>query len=125
VNADGSGTLTLDTDTLDSVLNSNFSDVTGFLQNAGSFGQTMSSALNSLGTAAPNGAIYLAQQQNSAQESALNTDVTNENTLLATQKTTLTNELNSANQILQSIPSQLNEVNEIYSATTGYNESTE
>jgi flagellar hook-associated protein 2 len=119
------GTLTLDTDTLDSVLNSNFSDVTGFLQNANSFGQTISSALNTLGTEAPNGAIYLAQQQNSAQESALNTDITNENTLLATQKTTLTNELNTANQILQSIPSQLNEVNEIYSATTGFNESTE
>jgi flagellar hook-associated protein 2 len=125
VSDDGTGKLTLDTDTLDSVLNSNFSDVTGFLQNVGSFGQTMTSALNSLGTEAPNGAIYLAQQQNTAQESALNTDISNENTLLATQKTTLTNELNTANQILQSIPSQLAEVNEIYSATTGYNESTQ
>jgi flagellar hook-associated protein 2 len=116
------GTLTLDPDTLDSALNSNFSDVTGFLQNAGSFGQTMATTLNNLGTQAPDGAIYLAQQQNSAQEAALNTDITNENTLLAAQKTTLTNELNTANQILQSIPSQLDEVNEIYSATTGYNE---
>ena len=31
------GTLTLNTDTLDSALNSNFSDVTGFLQNSGGF----------------------------------------------------------------------------------------
>ena len=34
------GTLSLNTDTLDSLLNSNFSDVTGFLQNTGSFGQS-------------------------------------------------------------------------------------
>ena len=115
------GTLTLDADTLDSALNSNFSDVTGFLQNTGSFGQTMATTLNDLGTQAPNGSIYLAQQQNTAQEAALKTDITNENALLATQKTTLTTELNTANEILQSIPSQLDEVNEIYSATTGYN----
>lgn len=120
VNSDG--TLSLDTDTLDSALNSDFSDVTGFFQNTGSFGQTMTTALNNVGTSAPDGAIYLAQQQNSTEESALNTNITNENTLLATQKTTLTNELNQANEVLQSIPEQLDEVNEIYSATTGYNE---
>jgi flagellar hook-associated protein 2 len=116
------GTLTLDGNTFNSVLNSNFSDVTGFLQNTGSFGQSMASTLNDLGTQAPNGAIYLAQQQNSTQEAALNLDITNENATLATQKATLTTELNTANEILQSIPSQLNEVNEIYSATTGYNQ---
>ena len=116
------GTLTLDGNTFNSVLNSNFSDVTGFLQNTGSFGQSMASTLNDLGTQAPNGAIYLAQQQNSTQEAALNLDITNENATLATQKATLTTELNTANEILQSIPSQLNEINEIYSATTGFNE---
>ena len=116
------GTLTLNADTLDSALNSNFSDVTGFLQNSGSFGQTLASSLNHLGTQAPNGAVYLAQQQNSAQEKALSTSISNEDTLLAAQKVQLTNELNTANQILQSIPSQLNQVNEIYSAITGYNQ---
>jgi flagellar hook-associated protein 2 len=116
------GTLTLNADTLDSALNSNFSDVSGFLQNSGSFGQKMASSLNNLGTQAPNGAIYLAQQQNSAQEKALNTSISNEDTLLAAQKVQLTNELNTANQILQSIPSQLNQINEIYSAITGYNQ---
>ena len=115
------GTLTLNADTLNSVLNSNFSDVTGFLQNSGSFGQTMAATLNNLGTQAPNGAVYLAQQQNSAQEAALNTDISNEDAVLAAQKTQLTDELNTANEILQSIPSQLNEVNEMYSAITGYN----
>jgi flagellar hook-associated protein 2 len=115
------GTLTLDADTLSSALNSNLSDVAGFFQNTGSFGQTMATTLNNLGTQAPNGAIFLAQQQNAAQESSLNTDITNEDAILSAQKTQLTNELNTANQILQSIPSQLNEINEIYSAVTGFN----
>ncbi|HEY6412899.1 MAG TPA: flagellar filament capping protein FliD [Edaphobacter sp.] len=118
------GTLTLNVDTLNSALNSNFSDVTGFFQNSGSFGQTMATTLNNLGTQAPNGAVYLAQQQNSAQEAALNADISNEDALLAAQKTQLTTELNAANQILQSIPSQLNQVNEMYSAITGYNTGT-
>jgi len=116
------GTLTLNADTLNSALNSNFSDLTGFLQNSDSFGQTLALSLNSLGIQAPNGAVYLAQQQNGAQEKALNTSISNEDTLLAAQKVQLTNELNMANQILQSIPSQLNQVNEIYSAITGYNQ---
>jgi flagellar hook-associated protein 2 len=116
------GTLTLNGDTLDSALNSNFSDVTGFLQNSGSFGQMFASSLNNLGTQAPFGAVYLAQQQNTAQEAALNTSISNEDALLAAQKIQLTDELNTANQILQSIPSQLNQINEIYSAITGYNQ---
>jgi flagellar hook-associated protein 2 len=120
VNQDGS--LTFDSSSLDATLNSNFSDVLGYLQNPGSFGQNLSTTLNNLGTQAPNGAIYLAEQQNSNQESALNTDISNEEALLATEKTNLTTELNTANQILQSIPEQLNEVNEMYSAVTGYNE---
>jgi flagellar hook-associated protein 2 len=115
------GTLSLDTDTLDTALNNNFSDVTGFLQNSGSFGQGLVTTLNNLGTQAPNGAVYLAQQQNSTEEASLNQSITNENAVLAAQKTTLTDELNTANQILQSIPSQLSEVNEMYSAITGYN----
>jgi flagellar hook-associated protein 2 len=115
------GTLTLDGDTLNNALNNNFSDVTGFFQNSNSFGQGFISTLNNLGTQAPNGAIYLAQQQNSAQETALNLSISNENALLATEQTNLTTELNTANQVLQSIPSQLSEINEMYSAVTGYN----
>jgi flagellar hook-associated protein 2 len=116
-----SGTLTFNSDTLDSALNSNFADVTGFFQNAGSFGQNFASTLNNLGTQAPDGAIFLAQQENSSEESALKSDITNENALLATQKTQLTTELNQANQILQSIPSQLDEVNSIFDSITGFN----
>jgi flagellar hook-associated protein 2 len=122
ISMNNDGTLTLNADTLNSVLNSNLSDVTGFLQNSGSFGLSMSSTLNDMGTQAPNGEIYLAQQQNASQEKALNSDITNEDALLAAQKVQLTDELNTANQILQSIPSQLNQVNEMYSAITGYNQ---
>jgi flagellar hook-associated protein 2 len=115
------GTLVLNADTLNSILSSKFSDVAGFFQNVGSFGQNLASSLNNLGTQAPNGAIYLAQQQNTAQEASLTTDISREDTLLAQQKTQLTSELNTANEILQSIPSQLKEVDEMYSALTGYN----
>src|SRR5215469_993341 len=116
------GTLSLNQDQLNSVLNSDYSDVVGYLQNSGSFGQTLATALNNLGAQAPNGAIYLAQQQNSAQEAALSKSISDEDARIATDKTNLTTQLNEANQILQSIPSQLNEVNEIYSAVTGYNQ---
>ncbi|NYF81055.1 flagellar filament capping protein FliD [Granulicella arctica] len=115
------GTLSLNTDTLQSTLDSDYSDVVGYLQNTGSFGQSLATTLNSLGSQAPDGVVYLAQQQNSTEETALNLNITNENALLATQKTALTTELNTANEILQAIPSQLNEVNELYSALTGYN----
>jgi len=124
ISANTDGTLTLDTSTLDTALNSSFSDIEGFLQTTGSFGQNFSTILNNLGTQAPYGAVYLAQQQNSSEESALNTDITNENAAIAAEQTSLTTELNTANQELQAIPEQLNEVNEIYSAVSGYNQNT-
>ena len=39
-----------------------------------------------------------------------------------TEKPNLTTELNDANQELEAIPAQLDEINEIYSSITGYNE---
>ena len=116
------GQLTLDTSTLDSALNANYADVTGYLQNSGSFGQNFSSILNGLSSTGTTGAVYLALQQDSTEETGLNANVTAEDARIATDKTTLTTELNAANQILQSIPSQLTEVNELYSSLTGYNE---
>jgi flagellar hook-associated protein 2 len=115
------GKLTLDNSTLDAALNSNFADITGFLQNSGSFGQSLTTTLNSLGSVSTTGAIYLAKQENTAKETALNQSIADEDARLATQKTNLTNELNAANQILQSIPDQLSEIDQIYSAVTGYN----
>jgi flagellar hook-associated protein 2 len=122
VNSDG--TLTLDNSSLDAELNSNYSDVVGFLQNAGSFGQNLSTTLNGLGNSTPTGVIALALSANSSQETTLNDDVTAQNTLITTQQANLTTELNTANEVLQDIPQQLNEMNELYSAMTGYNSNT-
>lgn len=124
ISANPDGTLTLDDSTLNSILNSNYADVTGFFQNTGSWGLGLSTTLDTLGSSETTGAISLELSQNSNVESSLNTDITNEKALIATQTTNLTTELNTANQELQAIPEQLSEVNEIYSAVTGYNEST-
>lgn len=90
--------------------------------NSASFGGNLSGVLSSLGNSGPDGAICLALQQDSAQESQLNSDVTNENKTISTDQTQLTTELNEANYTLQEIPDQIDEVNELYSAITGYNE---
>jgi flagellar hook-associated protein 2 len=115
------GTLTLNVSELDSALNTNFSDVEGFFENAGSFGQNLSSALNSAGSGSTGGSIYLALQENTAKETDINKNIATVETRMAGERIRLTAELNLANQILQSIPSQLDEINQIYSAVTGYN----
>ncbi|QHN04052.1 flagellar hook protein [Granulicella sp. WH15] len=119
-----SGQLTFTPSTMDAALNANFNDVAGFLQTAGSFGQSFTTTLNQMGNSSTTGAVSLALQQNSTEEAALNTNISNEETLIATQKTALTTELNKANETLQSIPSQLDEVNELYASFTGYNTNT-
>ncbi len=116
------GTLTLDSDTLTATLNSSYSDVAGFFQNAGTFGSTLSTLLNNLSSTNPSGTLDLALAQDKSEETTLNTDVSNEDASIATQKQNLTTELNTANQELEAIPEQLQEVNELYSAITGYNE---
>ncbi len=120
ITANQDGTIALNTDTLTSILNTNFSDVSAFFQNDGTFGATFANTLNNLGSLSPNGAIALALSENKSQEATLNTDVSNQEDLIANQKASLTTELNLANQILQSIPSLVNEINEMYSAVTGY-----
>ena len=65
--------------------------------------------------------MYLALQSNQSTESTLNTDITNEDALIAQQTQTLTAELNQANYTLTEIPQQLQYVNELYSAISGYN----
>ena len=124
VTVNDDGTLTYSDSGMQSMLDSNFNDVVGFLQNTGSFGMNLTSVLNGLSSTDTTGALYLAEQQNTNEEATLNTDVSNEEALLATDKTSLTTELNTANEVLQSIPSQLSEVNEMYSAVTGYNTNT-
>lgn len=119
------GTLTLDASTLDAALNSNYQDAMNFFQPSGSFttfGKNLTTTLNNLGSGGPGGAIYLALQQNSAQETSLGDNVTKQEALIAAQKQQLTTELNAANYTLQQIPQQIQYVNEIYSAISGYNQ---
>ncbi|HEX3469576.1 MAG TPA: flagellar filament capping protein FliD [Silvibacterium sp.] len=119
------GTLSLDTDTLENALNSNYQDVVNFFQPSASFtsfGGNLSTAIDNLGNSAPNGAVYLTLQQDSAEESSLNTSITNEDTQISAEQAKLTTELNAANYTLEQIPSEIDQINEIYSAITGYNE---
>jgi flagellar hook-associated protein 2 len=120
VNNDGS--LTFDASSLDSVLNSDYSSVVGFFQNANSWGQTFSNMLDNAGTGSSTGVLALAASANSSTESTLNAEISKENSYISVQQSSLTAELNQANQILQELPNQLDGVNELYSAITGYNE---
>jgi flagellar hook-associated protein 2 len=122
VNNDGS--LTFDATSLDSVLNSDYSGVVGFFQNANSWGMSFSTMLTNAGSSSPTGVLALAGKSDSNIESTLNADISKENSLISAQQISLTAELNSANQIMQELPSQLEGVNELYSAITGYNQNT-
>ena len=120
VNNDGS--LTFDANTLDSLLNTDYSGVVSFFQDANSWGAAFSNMLEGAGTGSSTGVLKLAQNANSSVESSLNANISKEESLISAQQTSLTAELNSANEILQELPSQLDSVNELYSAITGYNE---
>jgi flagellar hook-associated protein 2 len=122
VNNDGS--LTFDATSLDSVLNSDYNSVVGFFQNASGWGQSFSTMLTDSGTTAGTGILALASSSNSNIESTLNADISKENSLISVQQVSLTAELNSANEIMQELPSQLDGVNELYSAVTGYDQNT-
>jgi flagellar hook-associated protein 2 len=121
VNTDGS--LTLDASSLDSLLNSDFSGVVGFFQDANSWGSQLSTVLTNAGTSSTTGLLKLALTANSSVESNLNKNISREESLISVQQKSLLAELNSANEILQSIPTQLDSINEIYAAITGYNTS--
>jgi flagellar hook-associated protein 2 len=118
------GSLSFDATSLDSVLNSDFSGVVGFFQNANGWGQAFSNVLTNAGTSSATGVLALASSSNSNIESTLNADISKENSLISAQQTSLTAELNSANEIMQQLPSELDGVNELYSAITGYNQNT-
>jgi flagellar hook-associated protein 2 len=120
VNNDGS--LTFDATSLDSVLNTDYNSVVGFFQNSNSWGQKFSTMLTNAGSSSATGVLSLASSSNSSIESTLNADISKEESLISAQQTSLTAELNSANEIMQQLPTQLEGVNELYSAITGYNQ---
>ena len=122
VNNDGS--ISLDASTLDSLLNSDYSGVVGFFQNANSWGQTFSTMLTNAGTSSTTGILALSLTSDSNIESTLNAEITKENAYISAQQKSLTTELNTANQIMQELPTQLQGVNELYSAITGYDQNT-
>lgn len=120
VNNDGS--MTLDATSLDSLLNADYSGVLGFFQNANSWGQTFSNMLTNAGNSSSVGILKLASTSNSNIESTLNANISKEESMISAQQVSLTAELNSANQIIQRLPSLLQGVNQLYSAITGYNQ---
>jgi len=121
VNNDGS--LSLDVNALDSILNSDYSGVQGLFQNANSWGMTFNQMLTNAGNSNSTGITALAVNSNSSIESTMNADISREDALISSESKSLTLELNSANEVLQMLPSQLSQVNELYSAITGYNQS--
>ena len=122
VSAKADGTITFNQSTLDAALNADFSGVLGFFQNSNSWGQVVTAILNNAGTSSSNGILSLAEKSNSTIESMLNAEITKEETTIAAEKTKLTAELSLANEILQQLPTQLQGMNELYSAISGYNQ---
>lgn len=115
------GKLAIDNTTLNAVLNGSFTDVQSFFQTVGNFGQSLLSTLTDLGSTSTYGAVNLALAQNSDEENRLNANVSNLEAHLADYEKTLTSQLTSANQILQSIPQQLDQIKELYDAISGKN----
>jgi flagellar hook-associated protein 2 len=122
ISENNDGTLTFDASTLDSLLNTDYSGVTGFFQGANSWGQNFSTMLSNAGTSSANGVLSLAESANSSVESSLNAEISKEQSYISTQQSSLTAELNQANQVLQQLPTELTGINELYSAITGFNQ---
>ena len=124
ISVNNDGTLTFDSSSLDSLLNTDYNSVVGFFQNTNGWGQTFASMLNNAGTSSPTGILALASSSNSSIESSLNAEITKENAMISAEQSSLTTELNSANEIMQQLPTELNGMNELYSAITGYQQNT-
>jgi flagellar hook-associated protein 2 len=122
ISVNNNGSVTYDATSLDSLLNTDYSGVAGFFQGTTGWGQSFSTMLTNAGTTAGTGELALASSSNSSIESTLNANISKEQAVISAEQVSLTNELNSANEILQELPSQLQGVNELYSAITGYNQ---
>jgi flagellar hook-associated protein 2 len=121
IGVNNDGTLTFSASSLDTVLNTDYASVVGFFQNSNSWGQTVSNLLDNAGSSSSTGILKLASNSNSSIESNLNAEVSREEITISTEQKSLTAELNSANEIMQELPTQLDGMNELYSAITGYN----
>ncbi|HEY3705065.1 MAG TPA: flagellar filament capping protein FliD [Terracidiphilus sp.] len=117
------GSLEFDASVLDSALNTDFGSVVGFFQSVNSWGQNFAKVLNSAGNTSSKGVVKLAQNANSNMEASLNKQVSKQESLISIQQKSLTAELNQANEIMQGLKSQLDGINILYSAITGYKSS--
>jgi flagellar hook-associated protein 2 len=111
VNSDG--TLAVDTTTLDSALQNNYSDVVNFFQGNGTttgFANAMNTQLTSFISPA-DGAFTVDLQSISSQTAALNTDITNYQTnVIVPLQAQLTTEYNNAEIALQELPNEIKDV---------------
>jgi flagellar hook-associated protein 2 len=123
ISVNNDGTISLDVTSLDSVLNSDYSGVLGFFQNANSWGLDFTEILTNAGTSSSSGLLSLSLKSDSSIESKLTSEISRQESVISVQEASLTLELNSANETIQAIPSQLSEIDELYSAITGYNTS--
>lgn len=117
------GTLTLNTATLDSAIQSNFSDVQTFLQGTSSNGfvSFINNQMSAL-TDANNGAFTVDLQSISNENQDLQNQINNYNVYLQDQQTLLTNEYNQADIALQELPSLEAQINaELGNQSSGSN----
>jgi flagellar hook-associated protein 2 len=107
------GTLSVDTTTLDSALQNNYSDVVNFFQGNGTttgFANTMNTQLTSF-ISPSDGAFTVDLQSISSQTTALNTDISNFQTnVIAPLQTQLQTEYSNAEIALQELPNELKDV---------------
>jgi flagellar hook-associated protein 2 len=122
VSMNNDGTIAFDAGALDTLLNTDFSGVAGMFQSVNSWGRMFATMLNNAGSSSSVGILKLALTSNSNSEKSLNDNISREEALIAEQQKRLTAQLNEANQILQALPSQLNGMEMLYSAITGYNQ---
>jgi flagellar hook-associated protein 2 len=73
------------------------------------------------GSSSDRGVLQLTENSNRNTESMLNAEIAKKQSYISTEQASLTAELNQANQIMQELPTELNGMNELDSAITGYN----
>ena len=107
------GTLTVDSTTLNSALQNNFSDVQTFFQGTAynGFANSLDQQLTSF-TSPADGAFTVDLQSMSTEYSGLQTDVTNfQNNYIAPLKTQLNAEYSQAEILLQQLPTEMQQIN--------------
>jgi len=114
ISVNANGTLTVDSTTLNSVLQNNFSDVQNFYQGASlnGFANSLDQQLTSFISPA-DGAFTVDLQSISTQTTGLETDISNfEANVITPLKTQLQSEFSSAEILLQQLPNEMKQISE-------------